>query len=137
VLRVIADRAQQRFRRSSWFASPLFPNCTVGKPFLPDAPGEIFAISLALGIALVVWQVIASKSRFIRREILPVLAKSLGPLKPTEQEIERVLRELTELKKKIAATLRATDVLEHLGRRNGLGMAGMPHSSQGPSSPIQ
>lgn len=107
---------------------------TVGKLILPDAPGEIFAISLVLGMALVVWQVIASKSRFIGREILPVLAKSLAPLKPTEQEIERVLGELKQLKKKIAATLRATVVLEYVGRRNGLGM---PDSSQNPSSPIQ
>jgi hypothetical protein len=86
----------------------------VGKLFLPDSPEILFLVFLALGIGLVVWQVIASGSRFMKREIVPVLAKSLQPLQPTREEIELVLGELRKVKHKIGRKLRAAQLLESL-----------------------
>jgi hypothetical protein len=72
----------------------------------------VFLILIAVGGGLVVWQVRASGSRFMKREIVPVLAKSLGPLQPTEEEIKLVLGELKKVKQKIGWKLKASDLVE-------------------------
>jgi hypothetical protein len=83
----------------------------VGKLFLPDSSGLLFLASAALGIGLVVWQVVASGTRFMKREIVPVLAKSLNPLQPTPEEIEQVLGELKHVKQKIGRKLNVSDLI--------------------------
>lgn len=92
----------------------LFLAAPVGKLFLPDSPEIFFLVFLLVGIALVGWQVIASGSRFMRREIIPTLAKALKPLQPTREEIELVLTELRGVKHKIGRKLRAAELLESL-----------------------
>lgn len=89
----------------------LFLAPPVGRRLLPDSPEILFLVFLAVGIGLVVWQVIASGSRFMTGEIVPVLVKSLRPLQPTEQEIELVLSELRKVKHKIGRKLRATELV--------------------------
>jgi hypothetical protein len=46
----------------------------------------------------------------MKREIVPVLAKSLG--QPTEEEIKLVLGELKKVKQKIGWKLKASDLVE-------------------------
>jgi hypothetical protein len=86
----------------------------VGKLLLPDAPEILVLVVLATGIGLVAWQVVASGSRFMKREVVPVLATALKPLQPTQEEIELVLGELRKVKQKIGRKLRAADLLESL-----------------------
>jgi hypothetical protein len=82
---------------------------------LPNAqPEAVFGAFAAVGIALIVWQVIASGSRFIRREVVSRLAKALKPLRPTEQEIDAALAELKMLKQKIGKKVSAPDLLEQI-----------------------
>lgn len=75
------------------------------------APELVLLVCVAGGIALVVWQVLASGSRFMRREIVPVLARSLKPLEPTQEEIELVLKEFRRVKHKIGRKLRVADLM--------------------------
>jgi hypothetical protein len=86
----------------------------VGKWLFPDSPELMFVVFLALGAGLVVWQVIASGTRFMQREIVPVLAQSLKPLHPTRQEIDAVLGELRKVKQIIGRKLTGSGLLEQM-----------------------
>lgn len=92
----------------------LFLAAPAGKLLMPDSPEILFLVSLVAGIGLIVWQVIASGSRFMTREIVPVLVRALQPLQPTREEIELVLRELKKIKHKIGRKLRVAELLESL-----------------------
>src|SRR5262249_33748354 len=93
----------------------LFMAAPAAMKLLPaDSAPVVFLIALAVGAGLVVWQVRASGSRFMTREIVPVLAKSLKPLQPTEEEIRLVLGELKKVKQKIGWKLKASELVECL-----------------------
>jgi len=49
----------------------------------------------------------------MRRQILPVLVKSLQSLRPTREEIERVLGELRQVRQRIGRKLKVSDVLDY------------------------
>jgi len=61
--------------------------------------GEIWI--LIAGLAVVVWQIACERGRFVRREIIPALAKSLRPLAPSDAEVRAALAELGRLRHKI------------------------------------
>lgn len=81
---------------------------------LPDSGVIVFVIALAIGLALVIWQVVESGSRFMRKEIVPVLAKSLEPLRPTSEELQAVLGELKQVKQKIGRKLKASELIDRM-----------------------
>lgn len=66
----------------------------------------LFAI-LFLGIGLFVWQLLASRRRYMRREILPRLAASLRPLSPTHAEINVAIDELRRSHRLVGSKLDA------------------------------
>jgi hypothetical protein len=92
-------------------AAPRFIESAVLPSVSPEAVFGGFAV---LGIALVVWQLIASGSRFMRREIVPVLALALTPLRPTQHELDVALEELKVVKQKIGRKVSAPDLLEQI-----------------------
>jgi hypothetical protein len=68
-------------------------------------------VFIALGVLLVVWQIFRSRRRFMMRQVVPVLASAIRPLKPTESELKFVLAELTQLKHKIGTKLKLADLI--------------------------
>lgn len=50
----------------------------------------------------------------MKRKIVPVLAKALRPLRPTPQEIQRVIGELKQARAKLGARLRAGDLAKRV-----------------------
>lgn len=77
-----------------------------------DAVEQSFFIALAIGTTFIVWQSLASGPRYMRRNVLPILAKSLKPLDPTESEVARTLQELKQAGHKIGKKLKPADVIE-------------------------
>ena len=67
-----------------------------------------------VGIAFTAWQIVLSNRRFISREVVPVLAKSLAPLHPSEAEITNVLDELKRLRLKMASKLTTAELYKFL-----------------------
>jgi hypothetical protein len=63
---------------------------------------------------LVGWQISLSNRRFIRRSIIPILARTLKPLKPSKEELEAALADLTKLRHKIGRKLSSHDLLTAL-----------------------
>jgi hypothetical protein len=83
--------------------------------FAPTVADKSSVIILVLGILLVAWQGLGSRRRFMRREIIPVVVKTIGPVKPTESEVKAVLAELKATGHKIGAKLKASDLMVALG----------------------
>ena len=80
------------------------------RSLFPDSEGTVLLVFIGVGIALVAWQGIQSGRRFMRREVLPVLAKTLQPLQPSDGEFEAVLAELKQLRHKIGSKLVLADL---------------------------
>ncbi|WP_170298967.1 hypothetical protein [Massilia eburnea] len=71
-----------------------FLGATIGNSIAPEFGPQGVVAGLVIGAGLVIWQLIAAGPRFMRKEILPLLAKSLAPVQPSEAEVNRVLLEL-------------------------------------------
>ena len=93
---------------------------TRGEPLIVEAgtgTGKTFAYlvpALLSGLSVIIWQLIGSGSRFMRREIIPVLARSLAPLQPTQQELEAVVNEIRQGTHKIGRKVKPEQVLEQI-----------------------
>jgi hypothetical protein len=80
----------------------------------PDSADLFVLIFMCLGVLLVGWQAIMSGRRFMRRHVVPVLAKSLRPLHPSEEELSGVLAELKALRHKIGKKVDLAELLVKL-----------------------
>jgi hypothetical protein len=77
------------------------------------APDQSHFLMLAIGLASlgwIGWRFATAHQRFLQREIAPVLAKALKPLRPTSAELAGVFAELKLLKHKIAEKLKLVDL---------------------------
>jgi hypothetical protein len=88
-----------------------FLGATIGNSIAPEYGPQGVVAGLVIGAGLVVWQLIAAGPRFMRKEILPLLAKSLAPVQPSEAEIDRVLLELKKARHKIGSKLKASQLI--------------------------
>ncbi len=89
----------------------------VVKAWMPDAPESSRPIFVIIGLLLVGWQIAVSGRRFMRRHIIPGLAKALDPLSPTEDEIQTVMAELKQHRHKIGRKLRLADLQARMRRK--------------------
>lgn len=71
-------------------------------------------VGLALGLGLIVSQIVTSARRYVLKTAVPPLAESLAPLRPSAAEITDILQELRQRKFKLGSKLRATDVTERI-----------------------
>jgi hypothetical protein len=93
----------------------IFAEGSVASRLAPDHASESIMVTCLFGVLLVGWQIALSNSRFIRRSIVPVLAKTLRPLKPTEAEVQAALTELAKLRHKLGRKLKSRDLMTSLG----------------------
>ncbi|MES2205893.1 MAG: hypothetical protein V4525_03740 [Pseudomonadota bacterium] len=77
---------------------------------LPEYEENVIWVFLCISILLVAWQGVQSGRRFMRREVLPILANTLQPLRPSENEITDVIAELKQLRHKIGSKLLLSDL---------------------------
>jgi hypothetical protein len=71
-------------------------------------------VLVGIGLLAVMWQFMLSDQRFMRRKIIPVLARSLRPLRPSEAEVRAALDEMQSSNYKMGAKLKLTDLMSHL-----------------------
>lgn len=84
---------------------------------MPEEEGTLFLVFGLIGLALVVWQGIQSGQRFMRKAILPQLARALHPLRPTQGELDEVRSALRTHGHKLGRRLRTEDLMAQLERR--------------------
>lgn len=75
-----------------------------------DASALIF---LAIGIGLIIWQGVGASRRYAQRQLVPLLAKNLKPLAPTDHELAKVLAELKHHGEIIGKKLKLDDFKAH------------------------
>jgi hypothetical protein len=76
-----------------------------------SVPEEVPVIAvLLLAAGLFIWQMAGVGRRFVRKQIVPVLAKTLRPLKPTESELQVVIAALKKHKHKLGSRIRLADL---------------------------
>lgn len=80
----------------------------------PNHVEEGLLTLIAISIVFVGWQFAISGRRFMRTQIIPVLANALHPLRPTENEIGSALSEMRLRKYKMGFKLKLTDLMTHL-----------------------
>jgi hypothetical protein len=98
----------------------LFGGSYVLKRLFPDSLEMSMLAILVVGMIIVVWQISQAGKRYMRSQIVPVLATALRPLKPTEGEVTAALEELKKLRHKIGSKLKVNELMEALAQ-NGLG----------------
>lgn len=88
----------------------------VAKKVALDYEGPALLVFIVIGIVMVGWQLALSGRRYMRKHIIPVLAGSLKPLKPTSRELQTTIDELKRLGHKMGSKLKATDLSRHLSQ---------------------
>ncbi|WP_457423800.1 hypothetical protein [Roseateles sp. P5_E7] len=83
---------------------------------MPGEEGSLFLIFGILGLGLVVWQGIQSGRRFMQKAVLPLLARALHPLRPTEAELDSMCSALRVHGHKLGRRMRTADLMSHLAR---------------------
>jgi hypothetical protein len=114
-LRLQADaldeyEATTRLDREVWWSiGGAFAFCAVVLAALrQQAPQNMengFIIAFLLGLGAVAWQLSQMGERFLRREILPKLARSLAPLQPAPAELDEAFERLRAQGRKLAQRL--------------------------------
>jgi len=82
--------------------------------FAPDDVDTVTGTLLALGVVALVVQFALTGRRYLRREIAPMLARCLAPLKPTRNELDTAVSELKQKKLKIGQKLDVADLLRRV-----------------------
>ena len=75
---------------------------------------RLFIFLATVAVTGVVWQVMASRTRFVRGAVLPALAAALRPLAPTPAELEAVVTQLTHLKHQMARRIKVPELQARL-----------------------
>jgi hypothetical protein len=70
-----------------------------------SASGTVIVLGWAIGIGLVVWQLLQVRHRYFRTKIFPTLIPALRPLKPTAAEIEAVVKRMKQRGEKMGSKL--------------------------------
>lgn len=98
----------------AWFPV-IWVAMALGKLFDTSEYGDVspgWAIAgTAIGLGLVIWQLVGGARRYVLKKAAPQLVNALAPLRPTEREITDVLTELKQHGAKLGSKLRAHDVL--------------------------
>ncbi len=84
--------------------------------WLEDAPavslvmGILWILLMGIGVVYVFVEAFLTPRRIVQREIIPLLAKTLAPLRPTQEELEHVLKVLKGKGWKIGKVVKAEKV---------------------------
>jgi hypothetical protein len=78
-----------------------------------EQEGTVLVVVGLLGVLYFLWALMSEPRRYLKKFIVPRLAKTLEPLRPSESEVTQVLAELKKSKQRLGRHVRA----EHLMKR--------------------
>jgi len=71
-----------------------------------------FIIAFFLSLGLIAWQLSRTGERFLRRAVLPRLARALAPLHPTDAELASTLEQMRSNGRKLGSRVTAPQILQ-------------------------
>jgi hypothetical protein len=77
--------------------------------------GTILLFILGLGFIMFIYQLAISGRRYMRKQIIPTVAKALAPIKPTQDELKATLLELKRIGHKVGKKLKLSDLWPMVG----------------------
>ena len=80
----------------------------------PENMDTGFIIAFFLSLGGVAWQLSQMGERYLQRELLPKLARALGPLQPRPAEIDEALDRLRAQGRKLAQRIDSARILQAL-----------------------
>ncbi|MCE3606581.1 hypothetical protein LXA47_23700 [Massilia sp. P8910] len=80
----------------------------------PDGGPAVMLGFMVLALALVAWQMMVAKRRFMTRKVVPLLAKALRPLKPSDNELQAALAQMRQAGHKIGIKLKLPELQAQL-----------------------
>ncbi|HEU0264165.1 MAG TPA: hypothetical protein VFR01_00400 [Geobacterales bacterium] len=89
-------------------AFPLLP------AFAKEYEGTVILIALGIGVAVLCVQGFKSTGRYLKREIYPLIARSLRPMRPSQAELATIFAELKRMDFKLAKKAKLEDLLQEL-----------------------
>ena len=123
---LLAGRVEKVFRQVPWeketkigclvlFLLMMIAGCvtlvwTEDAPGLSLAMGILWILLIGIGVLYVFVEAFLTPRRIVRREIVPLLAKTLAPLRPTRDELDHVLQVLKRKGWKIGKVVKAEKV---------------------------
>jgi len=126
---VVSPLVESRYKRTSidWVSilvlvGALGAVCltpVVADAVAPDNEGLVFGVIAVLALCTIVGAFATEPRRYIKRSIIPRIAKTLCPLQPSESEITAALAELKRSGHKIGAKLRSPHLLRALAAGRG------------------
>lgn len=128
-LRLQADALDEyemttRLDREVWWSiAAAFAFCTAVLAALrQQAPENLdtgFVIAFFLSLGGVAWQLSQMGERFLQREILPKLARSLAPLQPARSELDEAFERMREQGRKLARRIDSARVQQAIATLRG------------------
>ena len=79
-----------------------------------DSGAAVLSI-LGAGFILFIFQLAISGRRYIRKKIIPVIAKGLSPIRPSREELTATLAELKRIGHKVGKKIRLADLWAEVG----------------------
>ena len=86
--------------------------------YFPKYAEQSLLTFIAFSVLFLGWQFMTAGRRFMRRQIIPLLAKAIRPLHPTEAEMRSILNEMRKQKHKIGSKLKLNELIEYLKNIN-------------------
>lgn len=84
----------------------------IAEMMFPDYVGTAFLVGGGAGLAYFLWSLGTEPRRYLKRAIVPQLARTLGPLQPSETELATVLAELKRSKLRLGRHLSAPQMVK-------------------------
>jgi len=79
-----------------------------------DTGAAVLSI-LGAGLVLFIFQLAISGRRYVRKQIIPVIAKSLSPIRPSREELVATLAELKRIGHKVGKKIKLSDLWAEVG----------------------
>jgi hypothetical protein len=77
--------------------------------------GAVALSILGVGFILFIFQLAISGRRYIRKQIIPVVAKGLSPIRPSQEELNATLAELKQIGHKVGKKIKLSDLWAEVG----------------------
>lgn len=88
----------------------------LAEKYFPQYADKALLATMVISLLLVFWQVLTSGSRYVRKQIVPVLAISLKPLHPKVSELNVIVRDMKERKHKLGRKIKVADIQRYLNQ---------------------